>query len=358
MVPVNCETLMSVTVNGKEYFDHANGVRRSSCPVQRFAVPMEELDEAGEYTLRYCRVIKRMAYACLKGRAVTRRFSFSPLRKTDDIHIYVLSDCHGIKRESIETASYFGDRLDLLILNGDVSSSCMTLEEAMLPYDIAYGVTKGRVPVIITRGNHDLRGAWSERLHELMPSRNGSMYYQVCLGPLWLLVLDCGEDKDDGHREYAGTAAYHAMRLEETAFLKRLAEEINAAPDRPGHRLAVSHIPVSYRDRGTSKGEQPFDIENSLYGEWAEILNSEIRPELYIAGHLHRTELWQPGYPPDGRRLRCPVLIAGKPVHGRNRNIYGAALTVRDGGFDIAFTDKSGRAFSAESIELNCNEEN
>ena len=341
MVPVNCETLMSVTVNGKEYFDHANGVRRSNCPVQRFTVPMAELDAAEKYTLRYCRVIKRMAYSCLKGPTVTRVFPFTPLKRMNGINIYLLSDCHGIKQESIEAASFFGDQLDLLILNGDVSSSCMTLDEALLPYDIAYGVTKGRVPVIITRGNHDLRGTYSENLHELMPSRNGKMYYEVSLGSLWLLVLDCGEDKDDGHREYAGTAAYHAMRVEETAFLKELADRISEVPVSARTKIVVSHIPVSYRDQGKEKGECPFDIENDLYTEWTELLNRDIRPDLYLAGHLHRTELWYPDSPKNGRPICCPVLIAGKPVRGKDKNVIGAALTLCCGGFSVFFTDKS-----------------
>ena len=349
MVPVNGETLMSVAVNGKEYFDHAGGVRRSDCPVQRFTVPMDELDAAGEYTLRYCRVLERGAYSCVKGPAVVRRFPFSPVRKKDGINVYVLSDCHGIRQEAVETASYFGQALDLLILNGDVSSSCMTLEEAMLPYDIAWAVTGGRVPVVITLGNHDLRGRYSEQLPGLMPCRDGRFYYPVSLGPLWLLALDCGEDKADAHREYGGTAAYHAMRGEETDFLRRLAAEQEAAGG-AARRLVVSHIPVSHRNTEPEKGERPFDIENGLYTEWVELLNEKIRPELYIAGHMHRAEVWQPGYPADGRRLDCPVLIAGKPVHGRDKNVIGAALTLRDGGAEIAFTDKTRRIIATETI--------
>ena len=349
MVPVNCEALISVTVNGNEYYDHANGVRRSGCPVQRFTVPMEELDAAGEYTLHYCRVLKRLPYSCLKGPTVSRRFLFSPLRKTTDIHIYALSDCHGIKKEAIAAASYFGEDLDLLILNGDISSSCMTLDEALLPYDIAFGVTQGRVPVIITRGNHDLRGTYSERLHELMPSQNGRMYYSVELGPLWLLVLDCGEDKDDSHREYSGTAAYHSMRQEESVFLNVIAKGVRSSTGDQARRIVISHIPVSFRDRGSKNGEQPFDIEEELYDGWTSVLNREIRPELYIAGHLHRTELWEAGSDKNGRKLDCPVLITGKPVFGRKKNMLGAALTLNGEGFDISFTDQSGRIVATGS---------
>ena len=351
MVPVNCETLMSVIVNGKEYFCHSNGVRRSRCAVQRFTVPMEELDAAKAYTLRYQRVISRQAYACLKGPVNQKTYAFRPLSEKEKVNVYVLSDTHGIRQEAIGAGSFFRDDLDLLILNGDISSSCMTEDEAMLPYDIAYGVTGGSVPCIITRGNHDLRGKFSEELHEWLPSQNGRTYYQVALGPLLLLVLDCGEDKNDGHREYGGTAAFHAMRMEETEFLHRIAHNReDHLPQNIKCKLVVSHIPVPYRDHGSSKGECPFDIENEIYSEWVDILNASFRPDLYIAGHLHRSELWQPDSPKNERRLDCPVLIAGVPVHGRQPDCIGAALTITDKEITVQFTEKTNSVIRTETI--------
>ena len=352
MVPVNCETLMRVTVGEKDYFCHSNGVRRTDCPVQSFTVPMDQLNTAGEYTLHYQRVISRMPYACVKSRTLSRTYSFRPLQKRSDIHAYILSDTHGLFQEAVAAGSYYQDELDLLILNGDISSSCMKLEEAMLPFDIAYEITKGSVPCVITRGNHDLRGKYSERLHELMPSREGKTYYEVCLGPLWLLVLDCGEDKNDDHREYGGTAAYHTMREEETVYLKALCRSPDAGFRDPQvrYRVVVSHIPVPYRDRGADGSSHPFDIENELYTEWLEEINAHIKPDLYIAGHLHRNELWQTVSGKIGRPIACPVLITGKPVHKGDRDCICAAVGFSDRGGSIAFTDKRRAVLARETV--------
>ena len=352
MVPVRCETLMRVTVNGKDYYDHVNGVRRTSCPVQVFTVPMRELNEAGEYTLRYQRVISRQAYSCLKGREVSRRYSFRGIKDDGPVNVYVISDCHGIRNESIAACAYFDGAPDLLILNGDVSSSCATEEESLLPLDIAWAVTGGTVPCVVTRGNHDLRGTYSEKLNDYIPTCNGKTYYQVCLGPLWLLVLDCGEDKDDGHREYGGTAAYHAMRLDETDFLHAVADDPSAGFLDPSvkHRIIVSHIPFSYRDRGTEKGERPFDIEDDIYTDWAAVLKDRIHPDLSIAGHHHRCEVWPVGSEKNARSAGCPVLIAGKPVHGGDRNCIGAAVTLSDGQAHVRFTDKRRTILEETSI--------
>ena len=353
MVPVNCETLMHVTIGEENYYCHSNGVRRTDCPVQCFSVPMEKLDRAGEYTIHYRKVISRQAYSCIKGKLVSRTYSFRPLTKTEDINIYVLSDCHGLFEEAVRAGSYFGDDLDLLILNGDISSSCMTVDEAMLPFDIAYAVTKGNIPCVITRGNHDLRGKYSERLHELMPTDHGNTYYQVILGSLWLLVLDCGEDKDDAHREYGGTAAFHAMRVEESDFIRQLASASDAVfrDADVKHKLVISHIPVSYRDRGTDRNnEHPFDIEDDLYAQWVDTINKGIEPELYIAGHLHTSALWPVESDKNARKLCCPVLISGKPIHGKNRNCFGAAITCFDDHLEICFSDQHKTITGRETV--------
>ena len=358
LVPVNCETLMSVTVNGREYACHSNGVRISDCPVQRFIVPMDELNAAQEYTLHYQKVLSRMAYACLKGKLVSKTYLFRPIRKETDIHLYVLSDCHGLKKEAIAAGQYFGKDLDLLILNGDVSSSSTTLDEALLPLDIAYEVTKGGIPCVITRGNHDLRGKYSEKLHELMPADSGRTYYQITLGPLWLLVLDCGEDKPDDHREYGGTAAFHIMRQEETVFLKNLAEDPTAdhlSPDIK-NRIVVSHVPVMHRNKDEARGERPFDIENEIYQQWVDLINAYIKPDLYIAGHLHRNAIWFVDTPENSRRITCPVLITGVPVRGKSANCSGAAVSLTDNDIGILFTDKNGPA--SDRISIKQHEEN
>ena len=354
LVPVNCDALMSVTVNGKSYCYHQNGVRRSDCVVHRFIVPMSELDQAGAYTLIYQKVYDRRAYSCLKGRTVSKTYPFRPVKPDGDLHLYVMSDCHGIRREAEEACSFFDDDLDLLILNGDVSSSCSTVDEALLPLDLAYAVTKGAVPCVITRGNHDLRGRFSQHLDELMPARDGKMYYQVCLGPLWLLVLDAGEDKDDTHREYGGTAAFHVMRQEETVFLRNLSTDPAASYRDPSvrYRFVVSHVPIHFCNRDDPGDNYPFDIENELYSEWVDLLNGSIRPQLYISGHYHREELLPVDCDLNTRGLHCPTLIAGKPVHHGDRDCRGAALTLTSDSAIIQFTDKRRREFGKETIKL------
>ena len=62
MVPVKSDVLFWVTINGKDYFDHSNGIIRSSTRLHRVTVPSAELDRAGEYTVSYRKIIDRKPY--------------------------------------------------------------------------------------------------------------------------------------------------------------------------------------------------------------------------------------------------------------------------------------------------------
>lgn len=336
MIPLKKKALIKIKVGDRFFYDHSNGIRRSDAKVQRFNIPMQLLDEAGKYIVIYEEMIKRMPYSCIKGEAGELEYNFYPVLKKDKVNAYYVSDCHGMNKETVSAATYFGDALDMMILNGDVSSSCATFNEAMLPYDIAFKVTKGEKPCIITRGNHDLRGKLSEKLYDLMPGVNGKAYYLTELGDLSFLVLDCGEDKNDDHKEYSGTAAFHAMRLDETDFIRKATENYNGEGKR---RIVLSHIPFYNRDRGTCRGEAPFDIENEVYSEWTDLINTNYKPELAIAGHMHRNGIYTDDESVNFRKINCNVLVSGKPDHDNN-NFYGSAITFLNDKIEIKITDK------------------
>lgn len=62
MVPVKSDLLFWVTVDGKNYYDHSNGIIRSSTRMHRVNVPMCALDKTGEYTVTYRKIIDRKPY--------------------------------------------------------------------------------------------------------------------------------------------------------------------------------------------------------------------------------------------------------------------------------------------------------
>lgn len=355
-VPVNKQVLMSVIVNEKEYFCHSNGIRVSDTSVQKFDVPMSELDKAKKYTIRYEVLNLRTPYYCEKEKEVRLDFSFRPIEKTEDIKIYHLSDVHGIRKYSIDAGTYFGDDLDLLILNGDIASSSATKEDILLSFDIASEITKGRVPCIISRGNHDLRGKYAEKLEQFLPTDNGRSYYTVKLGAMWMLLLDCGEDKLDSHREYSGTVCCHQFRLDQCEYIEELRKnaENEYLSDRYQYRFIVSHVPFNFNNTDECRGERPFDIEHELYDEWCRFAREDVKAQMLISGHYHRAEIARQGCEYDRKNVGCDTILGSIPFrkNGRPSGFIGCAIILSKDTAKIYFTDHKHNVVSEETVKL------
>lgn len=350
-VPTDGSMLMSVFVDGEEYTYDNCGVKVSSCHVQKFIVPMSALNSAKKYTVVYER-IKREAYCSEKEPPVKKVFRFIPVEKYDNINIYHLSDVHGRRASGIKSGKFFDENLDILVLNGDISSTSQTAKETMLPLDMAFEITKGEKPCIITRGNHDLRGAFAEKIHEFYPLDNGKFYYTVKLGPVCFLVLDCGEDKNDDNHEYAGTIAFHKYRKKETEFIKSLCSSSeDCVFNGTKYKIVVSHIPFSHRNYDPERELNEFDIESETYGEWVRLINEYIKPSFGLFGHVHNTTISRgDGARYNDRNLNCPLVLGGKPL---TNDVIGTAITLNENRADIVFSNSKHNSIGEEHLDFN-----
>ncbi len=354
-VPVRKNVLMSAEVGGKTYYCESNGVRVSNTRVQKIPVPCDVLNSAGKYKITYEVINKRLPYSCDKQEPVSREYCFRPVEKESGINIYHLSDVHGFEKAAVRAGGFFGDKLDLLILNGDIASSSDSANDILLTYRIAYEITKGEIPCVISRGNHDLRGKYAEKLGEFLPTDSGRTYFTARIGALWILVLDCGEDKPDDHREYTGTVAFHPFRERESKFIEQIinnkADEYEA--DGVKYRMVLCHVPFCYDNTEECKGERPFDIEKELYTDWCSKIRENIKPDFSLFGHLHVTEVCPSGSELDNKNLGGNIILGGKPAgrSGTSGNVIGTALTVDNSGTRVRFTDSKGSISADKFIE-------
>ncbi|NLG81921.1 MAG: metallophosphoesterase [Bacilli bacterium] len=339
MVPVTCETVMWVKVGEEVYYDAVNGVLRSSLSVHRLIVPMNVLNQAKQYTICYRKIIQRKAYHSITESTEEYTFTFKPIEELP-INIYHLSDTHNKVKSPVEAGRFFQDKLDLLVLNGDVPEDSSKLEHFDVIYEIASKLTEGRIPVIFSRGNHDMRGVYADKLPEYTPTDNGNSYFTFRLGPLWGLVLDCGEDKVDDFPEYGHMICCEDFRRRETEFLKDVVKRAEQEYNASGvlYKLVISHSPFTYTQK------PPFDIEQERYTEWARILREDIRPDLMLCGHLHDTTVFFPGSEYDMKGQACPVVIGSNPcLKDKEKDIFiGAAITLNEKKINIKFTDNDG----------------
>ncbi len=347
-------SLVTLQIGGELFMDDDNGVMRSSCPLHKFRVPSALLNRAKRYTVDCEVLIKRLPYRSLKAPTVSAMFDFHPLPDTGALRVYHLSDVHGLKTPAIKAGTFFDGAPDLLILNGDISSSTQTVKEALLPIGIAWAITKGERPCVITRGNHDLRGKYAERLSEFYPTYHGCFYYPVDLGRLQILVLDCGEDKDDCHIEYAGTVAFHPYRMRETAFLRTACKREAGSPEKNGKiRFVLSHIPFMHTDFDPKTGKHEFDIEQTLYQEWVDLLNRGYRPHFGLFGHIHVAAIGDAADAYNQKGFLSPLIIGGRPEHERE-NVIGAACTIdfEKRTMTVRFTDSAHKILNEYQVPL------
>lgn len=336
IVPTTCKMALSVLIDGEEYFNHSNGIVLTSCPIQQITVPAEKLDRARRYTLRVRRIIKRMPYHTMTRQPVEITYPFRPVEKTENIRLYQIADSHGVVEESVAAAKRYGD-IDLLILNGDIADSSESVKAITTMYRIASAVTGGEIPCVISRGNHDLRGAAAEHLAEYMPNRNGYSYYSFRTGCLWGLLVDCGEDKPDDHPEYGRMVCCSAFRREETAYIKQVVADKQNEYEAAGvkYRLVISHAPFAWTDH------PPFDIEQELFAEWCRLLRTEVKPQLMLCGHIHSQKISLIGGELDHKGQPCPVLI-GSEIDRRSDPPYyaGLGLALQNGCAEVTFNDR------------------
>ena len=319
--------LFSVTVGNERYYPENSGVLDSEKPFAKIRIPQSALNEAKKYTVCYRETVKRQPYYSQFKDEETQEFAFRPLEKTDDIRIYHIADVHYLFEDALLVGSYFGDDLDFLIVNGDIGE----VETEENYFDVIRFVgeaSRGEIPTLFVRGNHDTRGKLAELYTDYFPANGKNTYFTFELGALCGVVFDCGEDKVDEQIEYGGSNAFEPFRRRQTAWLKSVELPQGKIPFAVGHIIPV---------QTTRHAGDPFDIERDIYTEWNAQFE-RLGVKLMLCGHMHDAYVLQKN---DERSLikhNYPVVVGSKQ---RNGELWGTAITVKNGEIRVCFTDKN-----------------
>ena len=147
MVPVSCETVMWVKIGDQCFYDDSNGILRSACSTHRMTVPAHLLDKEKKYTVCYRVINERKPYFTDAGDLLFYESAFRPV-ENEPVHIYHIADAHNRILEPVAAGSYFGNKLDLLILNGDIPNHSGKIEYFTAIHEIASQLTNGEIPVV------------------------------------------------------------------------------------------------------------------------------------------------------------------------------------------------------------------
>lgn len=287
-----------VEIGGERYYDLYAGSMRSADRVHKVEVPQTVLDTARGYTVCAQQMLYRGPFGGYKGETISREYAFRPVDTTDGLVYYALSDVH----EAVTAAAAAcGENGDFLVLIGDMVSMVETEADAALANELAYAVTKGEIPVIYARGNHEIKGEQAENLYKYVGSRDQAFHYWVCLGDqVFGVVLDMGEDHEDDWWEYYGTAQFDRYRREQT----RMLEELLDAGDYANYdyRMAICHIPIVHVNKHGYFQETKYT--------WTKLLN-EMEADISLSGHEHALWPLLPGQYVPGQTLTYAVDYIG-----------------------------------------------
>lgn len=326
------QSIGSLTVNGKTYHDERNGENNVS-KLHKISVPKEELDGAKAYSVRAQSVALNTAYLPSKGVTLTEEYSFRPVDESDGIQIYNLSDTHECISGPSAAAAYFKDKLDLLILNGDIINDVSSEYQISLIYKLAHRVTGGRVPVIYARGNHECNGSLAAELNRYVGCADRGFYYKVKVGTaLSLLIIDTGNDMADTNPLISPVANFDEMRKREKEWLATLSGRSGCEYD-----LLVAHM--AYPLSGYQK-------ESCAWSDFARALTKLTRrADLALCGHSHKLDV---ALPNEGENSTADFPVVRGSLRSNSSfdkegvspfAFTGTAIEIKDGKVNIKFTN-------------------
>lgn len=268
-------------------------------------VRLEGLQAGTKYYYRVCcrKFLKNKTYSKEFGEQQnTRCYSFQlPREDEKNLRVLILNDLHLNGSSSLPEALKVtkGWKYDMVVMNGDCLTEPQSLDDAILRVHTLTSAFNGaEIPILFVRGNHEIRGAYSSGLPLLLDNPGGKTYGAFSWGETRFMVLDCGEDKPDDHREYFGLNDFTSFREEQVPFIK---QELKSKEFRKAKtRIMLSHVPL-WGDG---------DSYHPCTDLWAPLLK-KAPIDVSITGHFHRLFMYEKGEK-DGNPF--PLLIASKPM--------------------------------------------
>ncbi|MEG1635523.1 MAG: FN3 domain-containing metallophosphoesterase family protein, partial [Rikenellaceae bacterium] len=227
-------------------------------------------------------------------------YEFTYPKDNENFTAVVFNDLHKQKSTvDLLAASLEGTKYDLVIFNGDCIDDPKDEDDAVsfLSY-LSEKIGKGSSPMIFTRGNHEIRNAYSIRLRDIIEYSTEKSYGSFNWGDTRFVVLDCGEDKPDAHPVYYGLNDFEGFRKEQVDFLKRelKSKEFKTATK----RILVHHIPI-YGDKT--------DEYNPCHALWhPELKNAPFN--VCLNAHTHSSAFYKKG---EVGENNFPIIIGGGP---------------------------------------------
>jgi predicted phosphodiesterase len=204
----------------------------------------------------------------------------------------VTQDTHGqVKKYAALLDKVVLSDAAFVVLNGDIYND--PKDEAQIysgHLDLSVDRFAKEKPFVLVRGNHETRGAFARKLFDVYPHSSGQYYYSFSHGGVFFMVLDCGENKPDSYKDYAGLNAFDDYRMEQAEWIAKELQSSVAKSAR--YRIVLSHMPPTASFEVA--GKRPGYTMRMITEQWAPLFRGG-NVDLVISGHTHLRGWQAPG---------------------------------------------------------------
>lgn len=326
-----------VEVDGVRYYDDTAGTLNTA-NIHKATVPRAALDEAGGYKVVSRKIILPHTYLTVGAGSIAKGYPFRAPDVSDGLQVYNISDNHLLNAGASAAGKYWGERLDVLIANGDHVNDLENELEITMMYDLLSEVTGSARPVVVTRGNHETAGPLEDFFPKCIGSRDGKFYYTVELGGVDFLVLDYAATETDDNPVASAVANYDNYRAEEMEWLETTVDAYLAEETGAKWLIVACHVPYGIRAQ-------------RYYPEFSRAVIAETErmgADLLIGGHVHSVGFYEgnegineAAYPVIAGSIRNDKYLDHQSISATR--FTGTALDIREDGITVLFTDQDGR---------------
>ena len=211
-------------------------------------IRLDNLTPGQTYYYRVCsqEILQYKAYSKKFGHIAQSDFyTFTiPEANADSFTAVIFNDLHQRPNvfqallKQVENIDY-----DFVVFNGDCIDDPANHEQATRFVKLLTESVHGdRIPTFFMRGNHEIRNAYSIGLRKHFDYVGGKTYGAFNWGDTRIVMLDCGEDKTDDHKEYSGLNDFTQLRHEQVGFIQE--ELASKAFKKANKRILIHHIPL------------------------------------------------------------------------------------------------------------------
>ena len=218
--------------------------------------------------------------------------TFDP--KATQVTFVVANDIHDDAKKCADLLDRMPlDEAEMVFYNGDIMSHYSHEGQPFTSFiDVSVEKFARHKPFAVVRGNHETRGHLAREYGDYIHNtRNGKYYGVYYFGTTAVVMLDCGEDKDDAHPVYAGLVDFDRYREEQAAWLKEVVRSKEFR--RAQRRIVIVHIPptVERMAEVTENAKRVPDLMtwrgNAHLGELLLPILNKADIDVMLSAHLH-----------------------------------------------------------------------